>query len=238
MADEPDTDGGDFDVGRTGPAALSVERGLLADDVTIAVLDRGYSDYVVPIRFAGRWSAMIAAGEVIPALSATASIHGEPVGVALGTRRGNVARLAAVAVVPEHRRSGAGRALCKRVIELARADGAQEIILEVITTNAPAVALYESLGFAPRRRLIGFERAAGAPALDADAFRAALDRGGEPPSWQLELVVERATAATDVTDIPAVVPVAHPLARLLRQAGFSESKLAQSELWLTLGEPV
>ena len=48
---------------------------------------------------------------------------------------------------------GIGRALLKAGIEAARADGARRVRLRVLATNAPAVRLYESLGFSCVARL-------------------------------------------------------------------------------------
>lgn len=50
-------------------------------------------------------------------------------------------------VLPDARRSGAGRALVSAVIDRARAAGVSEVILETARTNSRAQALYESEGF-------------------------------------------------------------------------------------------
>lgn len=52
-----------------------------------------------------------------------------------------------IAVSPGHRRLGAGRAIVSRLIETARSAGGLFISLEVRPSNAPAIALYEQLGF-------------------------------------------------------------------------------------------
>lgn len=52
-----------------------------------------------------------------------------------------------IAVSPEYRRRGAGRAVVSRLIESARNSGGRFISLEVRPSNAPAIALYEQLGF-------------------------------------------------------------------------------------------
>ena len=53
-----------------------------------------------------------------------------------------------LAVHPEARRSGTGRALVEHVLEDANAHGAASVSLEVRTDNEAAAGLYRSLGFA------------------------------------------------------------------------------------------
>jgi len=52
-----------------------------------------------------------------------------------------------VAVTIGARRRGLGRALVEELVAYARAHGAARVLLEVRASNAPAIALYESLGF-------------------------------------------------------------------------------------------
>lgn len=54
-----------------------------------------------------------------------------------------------LAVLPEERRSGIGRALVEAVIDDALASGARRIILEVRAGNDGARKLYDSFGFLP-----------------------------------------------------------------------------------------
>jgi signal peptidase I len=52
-------------------------------------------------------------------------------------------------VVRRYRGLGIGEALTRRVMEQAHAEGAPELFLRVFEDNAPALALYHKLGFAP-----------------------------------------------------------------------------------------
>ncbi len=52
-----------------------------------------------------------------------------------------------VAVAVSARRQGLGRALMLDLVAYARAHGIVRILLEVRASNAPALALYESMGF-------------------------------------------------------------------------------------------
>jgi putative acetyltransferase len=52
-----------------------------------------------------------------------------------------------MALLPEARGRGSGRALLEAIVEHARSCGAHKLELEVWPDNAPAIALYESAGF-------------------------------------------------------------------------------------------
>jgi GNAT superfamily N-acetyltransferase len=76
-----------------------------------------------------------------------------PVGLANLGRRGERTWLGGIGVVPDHRGSGVGESLARRLLDQAREAGAREMVLEVIVENAPAIALYEKVGFARTREL-------------------------------------------------------------------------------------
>lgn len=57
------------------------------------------------------------------------------------------AHLLNLAVAPEWRRQGRGRALVSHCLDQARALGAGQVFLEVRVSNAAAIALYETQGF-------------------------------------------------------------------------------------------
>ncbi|NDC60228.1 MAG: GNAT family N-acetyltransferase, partial [Alphaproteobacteria bacterium] len=68
---------------------------------------------------------------------------------------------------PEARRSGAGRSLIAGAMAHARAVGARTMALEVNDANAPAIALYASLGFTEVGRRKGYYDAGAGTAHDA-----------------------------------------------------------------------
>src|SRR5690606_24580420 len=74
---------------------------------------------------------------------------GKMVGSANVLRQGTSDRwyIANVAVLPEYRRRGIARRLVEACMDLARERGARTILLDVVAGNAPAVSLYERLGF-------------------------------------------------------------------------------------------
>lgn len=80
----------------------------------------------------------------------------EPAGFALVQAAADEAELLAMGVVPERRRSGAGRALVDAACASARAAGAAAMFLEVRADNAAAQALYSGAGFAAVGRRPGY----------------------------------------------------------------------------------
>jgi [ribosomal protein S18]-alanine N-acetyltransferase len=89
------------------------------------------------------------------------------------------AQILNLSVVPDSRRVGLGRALLRRFIDAARCLGAEQIFLEVRASNVAAIRLYETDGFAPVARRIGYYPGAthGAVREDALVMRRALRDG-------------------------------------------------------------
>jgi GNAT superfamily N-acetyltransferase len=75
------------------------------------------------------------------------------IGLANLGRRGERTWLGGVGVVPGHRGSGVGESLTRMLLDQARMAGAGEMVLEVLVENAPAIALYDKLGFGRTREL-------------------------------------------------------------------------------------
>lgn len=92
--------------------------------------------------------------------SLVAERQGKAAGLCLVAARGSVARIAAMGVVPEARRTGVGRQLLDGAIGLLRERGFARLRLEVVEQNEAAIELYRSGGMEPRGRLVGFERTA------------------------------------------------------------------------------
>lgn len=55
-----------------------------------------------------------------------------------------------IATAPDHRRQGLGARVLRALLAEARARGLSQISLEARESNAPAIALYEGLGFSVR----------------------------------------------------------------------------------------
>ena len=68
-------------------------------------------------------------------------------GFAVGTLVLDVCQLESIIVAEEFRRQGIGAALLQAIIAWSRQWSAQRVELEVRAGNAPAIALYERIGF-------------------------------------------------------------------------------------------
>ncbi len=111
------------------------------------------------------WLALFRGGEVPP--SGVAILTGAPTvtfasvptgsGV-LAIGRAAVEKpwvgLTAIEVLEGERRRGHARAVIAALLRWAREQGAMRVYLEVLASNAPAVALYESLGFTEHHRYV------------------------------------------------------------------------------------
>ena len=80
-----------------------------------------------------------------------------------------------LAVEPDLRGQGLGKALLQAALGLAHAAGAEAMFLEVAADNAPAVALYEHAGFERVGLRRGYYANAGGSPIDALVYRRALN---------------------------------------------------------------
>lgn len=125
------------------------------------VLSRAFEDYFVRIPFSAGALLNAARTDSVDLGSSRVFVRdGAAVGGALIARRGWTCRLAGMAITPEARRTGVGRAAVVHLLAEAKARGDRKMVLEVIEQNTAAVELYRATGFQTIRRLIGF---AGAP---------------------------------------------------------------------------
>jgi ribosomal protein S18 acetylase RimI-like enzyme len=149
-----------------------------------------YEGYFVPFAVdEARLAHMVDAFDIALDRSLVAYEGNETVGLANLGLRGDRTWLGGVGVVQSHRRRGIGEELSRALLDQARAAGAREMVLEVIDANAPAIALYEKLGFETTRRLEVFTLPAEEGADDRDGdlpearARIAAART-EPEPWQ------------------------------------------------------
>jgi len=88
-------------------------------------------------------------------------------GFLLGRAVAGEAELLTLAVAPEARRRGLGRKLLARFQYQASLRGAERAFLEVSAENVPAIALYESTGFARVGRRRGYYQTPSGQRIDA-----------------------------------------------------------------------
>ncbi len=72
-----------------------------------------------------------------------------PIGYLVGRDVAGSGEILNLAVSPEHRRTGLARALLAEGLKLLRSRGAEEVFLEVRSSNAAAIELYRAAGFRP-----------------------------------------------------------------------------------------
>ena len=98
--------------------------------------------------------------------------------------------VANVAVHPDQRRRGIALAMMQATLELVRAQGGAEVMLQVDDDNLGAIALYRQLGFADVTTQTTWRRAATAqiPAESASPFDLRFRR---PSEWRVQFVLAR-----------------------------------------------
>ena len=99
--------------------------------------------------FTDPWSEASVAGELANELSLwLVAVEGETVLGYVGSQTVlDSSDILNVAVSPDHQGCGIGRALLTELEQRLRQQGVTEVLLEVRPSNAPAIALYTSLGF-------------------------------------------------------------------------------------------
>jgi GNAT superfamily N-acetyltransferase len=74
-------------------------------------------------------------------------VEGEPQATVICVQDNDLAGILSLDVAPETRRQGAATQILTSALRWARISGAKTAWLQVVTTNAPAIALYEKFGF-------------------------------------------------------------------------------------------
>lgn len=168
-----------------------------------ALMNLAYADYHVPLQVdADGLARMDYLYDVDGDASVVAERGGELIGQALLSRRGERGWVSAVGTVPAARRQGAARAMMAALLANARRIGLREVILEVISENQRAHALYLDLGFVDTRELLTWRLAADADPLPipqellSEAAPESVlpyfdDWHRERPCWQRELATIR-----------------------------------------------
>ena len=119
----------------------------------VRVFNLGFSDYLVPMQMDEAALADHIANNDIDLECSRVAVDVEPVGFALVARRGTEAWIGGMGTSPAYRRIGLGARTLTAAIEAAAAVGVAAVWLEVLEDNAPAIGLYERLGFERVRHL-------------------------------------------------------------------------------------
>jgi [ribosomal protein S18]-alanine N-acetyltransferase len=131
---------------RVAPASpTGVPAAALADDVAVAVLALEAATQDRPLGLATLLREAAADGVVL--LAHDGGPDGPLVGFASARLLGDEAHVIRLAVSPDRRRRGVGRALLAGLIGWTTEVGAASLLLEVRAGNAPALALYADAGF-------------------------------------------------------------------------------------------
>jgi ribosomal-protein-alanine N-acetyltransferase len=96
-----------------------------------------------------------------------ACVQGEVVGYVLGWLAADQAEILSIAVDPDRRTRGVGRALLDHFVATMALHGASHLLLEVRASNGAAIALYEAKGLVRR----GVRRSYYADGEDALTYR-------------------------------------------------------------------
>jgi len=165
---------------RVAPAGPgSVPATALADDVAAAVLALEAATQDRPLGLATLLREAAADGVVL--LAHDGGPDGPLVGFASARLLGDEAHVIRLAVSPDRRRRGVGRALLAGLSGWTREVGAAALLLEVRAGNAPALALYAGAGFTVEGRRSRYypdgedalllRRPSGVGAADGDGVR-------------------------------------------------------------------
>lgn len=141
--------------GVTASASLElVPASSFSFDELARAFTASFAGYVIPMNVdEPAFRRMVGLFDVDLDASRVAVRGDEPVGLVNVGLRGAAAWIGGMGVVAAERRAGVGEMLMRAAHEAAAVRGAAEVWLEVIATNAPAIRLYEKLGYERVREL-------------------------------------------------------------------------------------
>ncbi|MGE0420772.1 MAG: GNAT family N-acetyltransferase [Reyranellaceae bacterium] len=130
-----------------GPGAVGMPSGVAVDLERGPVWSRAYSGFNnVPAARQSIHDRML--DSLVPVGGfALATEQGTPVAAGLGVHEGEHVGLFDIVADPARRRAGHGRRVVEGIMAWGRARGATRAYLMVVAANAPAIALYERLGY-------------------------------------------------------------------------------------------
>jgi ribosomal protein S18 acetylase RimI-like enzyme len=138
-------------------------------DEAVKIWNEGFQGYFLDLTLSldGYLSRLTREG-LSPEFSLVAFCDGRPAGFLLNgfreSARGKVAWNGGTGVAPEFRGRGVGKALMRATLDLYNDLGVELAMLEAISTNEPAIALYEQCGYKIVDRLISLRYEGSLPA--------------------------------------------------------------------------
>jgi len=162
------------------------------------VFNDSFADYAVPVTFtAQQFQRKIEVEDIKLESSIVAVDNGQLVGIILHALREisgeKVLYNAGTGVIPGSRGVGLAQRMYQHILSIVRDDNAQRIVLEVLTSNVPAIKTYTNLGFAETRKFHCYQgdiehRSTKADVTIAPISLAEFERyasmGEVVPSWQ------------------------------------------------------
>ncbi|MGC9394777.1 MAG: GNAT family N-acetyltransferase, partial [Anaerolineae bacterium] len=210
-----------------------------ASEFTLEELTHAYNqtriDYIVPMPMnVRRLQEYVHNYDVDMDRSAVATLDGHILGISmLGVRPGRCwsTRLG---VLPVKRRRGTGEALMRDNVSMARALGADHVILEVIKDNEPAHKLFEKLGFRELRVLLILRRPPGLLQADVGSYK--VEHLG--PNEAIALLHQRHSTPSWLDDIPSLVNAGSLAALRVELANGAQGWLVYQSTTFQLGRLV
>ncbi|WP_054957073.1 GNAT family N-acetyltransferase [Paenibacillus dakarensis] len=126
------------------------------------VFNKGFEGYYVPLKVnVDQFIQHLVNGRLSSELSVLAFMDGQPVGFVLNGIQmidgKKIARNGGTGVIAEYRRSGVGKALMDKTLEIYEEEEVDIAVLEAFSVNEKAIALYEKSGYQVKERLLFLE---------------------------------------------------------------------------------
>ena len=130
----------------------------LSQDNLIAVFNEAFSDYIIPVNLTPQmWEYRCKRDRIDPSASYGYFEDDKICGFILHGTAPGVWYNGGTGVIPSKRGRGITKKIYEKILEDARKRNIKQMRLEVITTNTPAVKIYQDIGFKISRELICFK---------------------------------------------------------------------------------
>ncbi|SEG67996.1 GNAT family N-acetyltransferase [Paenibacillus sp. UNC499MF] len=177
-------------------------------DQAVQVWNEGFSGYFVDMTTnPGAYMTRQAYDQLSPQHSIVAFDGEQPVGFVLtGIRLAGGRKISwngGTGIIPAYRGQGVGRKLIEAALDIYRQEGVDTATIEAFADNAPAIALYESVGYVTRDTLLALRKAGGSagggPAEVTGESRGALDNALPPAAAETDAAAVRAGGSANAS---------------------------------------